>query len=43
MKPGGRNHPCSTKEQAGDETEVAAGSAGVLLRTLEADIGQLRV
>ena len=43
MKRVGRNHPCGRKKQAEDETEAAAGSARVLLRTLEADIGQLRV
>ena len=43
MKLSGRNHPCRRKKRAGDETEAAAGSAGDLLRTLEADIGQLRV
>ena len=43
MKPGGRNHPCGGKKQAGDENEAAAEPAGVLVRTLEADIGQWRV
>ena len=43
MKPCGRNHPYSTKKQAEDENEGAGEPAGVLRRTLEADIGQWRV